>query len=440
VIQLVAFLLLCLAIAWLLRRKPILAVSLAILLWTLVPAIASHRVTGVSSGALASHPAAWLVLCIFLVQVLTNPWLVAYGLGRYPLTILITAVFVAGASLTSAITASGGPRLMMSQVVGPVLLWWLVVSAAHEDRRGLLVLRNVILASAALQCILALVQLRLGSIIFYQRDYQRLPWFDPDRFDRWMGTTDSPLVLSLMLSVAAGLAISVRSAPVRLGLLVIYLIGTLIVQARSGTAVVCLIIVYSLLRATMALWARLLTTAVLGVVAYLLLTSELVTGLAGRVGNDSGSLDARIRALRFVADTAGDYILTGRGLTASYDVARNAGLQTSLESSYLMYVVDVGLVLATLYFGLQLALLLRYGSHGYLRGATVAALVGVGLQHAFSAVAAVNLTGAIIWTALAIVVAGSVDGNRSPGQGASQRRHVIHGTEPVVFSAAKAGE
>ena len=251
-------------------------------------------------------------------------------------------------------------------------------------------IRNVVLGSAALQCVLALIQLRLGSIIFYQRDYARLPWFDPDRFNRWMGTTDSPLVLSLLLSVAAGLALSVRSARVRLGLLVLYLVGTIIVQARSGTAVVCLIIVYSLLRATMALWARLLTTAVLGMVAYLLLTSELVAGLAGRVGNDTGSLDARIRALRFMVDTAGDYLLVGRGLTASYDVARNAGLQTSLESSYLMYAVDVGFVLATLYFGLQVALILRYGWRGQLRGATVAATAGVGLQHVFSAVAGVQ--------------------------------------------------
>ena len=436
--QLAAWLLCSLTVAWLLRRRPILGVSLAIIIWSLVPAIASYRLTGVYFGILASHPATWLLVCIFLVQVLTNPRLMVEVLSRHPLTILIIVMFVAGAGLISAIMGSGGPRLLMSQVVGPFLLWWLVVAATRDDRRGLLVIRNVILGSAAFQCILAVVQLRLGSIIFYERDYTRLPWFDPDRFNRWMGTTDSPLVMSLLLSVAAGLAISVRSAVLRLGLLVLYLIGTIVVQSRSGTAVVCLIIVYSLLRATMALWARVLTTAAVGMVGYFLLTSNLITGIAGRVSNDTGSLEARIRALRFVMDTAGIYVFTGGGLTASYDVGRNAGLQTSLESSYLMYVVDVGFVLATLYFGLQIGLLLWYGLRGHIRGATVAALVGVALQHTFSAVAGVNLTGTIIWAALAIVVAGSVDRSSSPGRGTSQRISVIPGTEPAFFSSAKA--
>jgi hypothetical protein len=406
---LAAWLLISLLIAWFLRRRPIIAVSLAIFLWSLVPGVAGHLLTGVSVGYLAMPPATWLLLCIFVVQVLTNPRLVAAGLSRHPGVILIFVVFAAGAALTSVIMKSGGERLLMSQIVGPVLLWWLVVSAAKDDRRSLLIIRNAILLSAALQCVLALIQLRVGSIIFYQSDYARLPWFDPDRFDRWMGTADSPLGLSLLLSIAAGLAISVRAAGVRLGLLVLFLIGTIIVQGRGGTAVVCLIIIYSVLRANMALWARLLTTAALALVAYFLLTSDLISGLAGRLSNDTGSVDARILALRLMADIAGTYIFVGNGLTASYDVTRHAGLQSSLENSYLMYAVDVGFVLATLYFGLQFALLFRHGWRGLLPGATVAALAGVVLQHTFSAVASVNMSGTVIWTALAIVVAGSSD-------------------------------
>ena len=191
-----------------------------------------------------------------------------------------------------------------------------------------------------------------------------------------MGTTDSPLVFAALLCVAGGLSLSLRRSVVRVPLLVLFLVGTLIAQARAGTAVLCLILVYAVLRPTMALWARALTTVVLGGVAYLVLTSDWSPGSPGGSATTRGSVAARLRALRFIADTAGSYLGTGRGLTASYDVARNAGLQTSLESSFLMYVVDVGLILATLYFGLQVVLVLRYGRHGYLPGATVAALGG----------------------------------------------------------------
>ena len=93
----------------------------------------------------------------------------------------------------------------------------------------------------------------------------------------------------------------------------LFLVGTLIAQARAGTAVLCLILVYAVLRPTMALWARALTTVILGGAAYLALTFGLAAGLADRIANDSGSGAARLRALRFISDTAGHYIGTGRG-------------------------------------------------------------------------------------------------------------------------------
>lgn len=406
-IQLAAWLLVCLGAAWLLRRRPVLLAALAVAGWTLVPAIAGYRFTGVATGPLGSHPSTYLVLCGLLVQVLTNPRLVAAGLARHPLVAMVVTVFVLGAGGTSAVMSSGGSRLLLDQIVAPFVLWLLVVIGATDDPRRLVLLRNVILAAAAVQCVIAVVELRTGAMVFWGRDYARLPWFDPETYSRWMGTADSPLVFAVLLCVAAGLSLSLRWSLVRVPLLVLFLVGTLIAQARAGTAVLCLILVYAVLRPTMALWARTLTSVLFGGVAYLALTSGLVAGLADRIANDTGSAAARLYALRFVAETAGSYVGTGRGLTSSYDVARNAGLQTSLESSFLMYVVDVGLILATLYFGMQLVLLLRYGRHGYLKGATVAAGSGVVLQHVFSGVAGANLTGTLVWAALAIVVAGA---------------------------------
>jgi hypothetical protein len=436
VIQLAAWLLVCLAAAWLLRRRPVLLASLALAGWTLVPAIAGYRVTGVALGPLGAHPSTYLLLSALLLQVVTNPRAVAAAVARHPLVLLTVAVFVLGAAGTSAVTSSGGSRLLLDQIVGPFVLWLLVVIGATDDPRRLLGLRNVIVAAAVVQSVIAVAQLRADSILFYERDYARLPWFDPDTYARWMGTADSPLVFAVLLCVAAGLSLSLRSSVVRVPILLLFLVGTLIAQARAGTAVLCLILVYAVLRPTMALWARALTSVLFGGAAYVALTSGLVSGIAERIANDSGSGAARLRALQFVAETAGSYIGAGRGLTSSYDVARNAGLRTSLESSFLMYVVDVGLILATLYFGLQLVLLLRYGRHGYLRGATVAALAAVGLQHVFSAVAGANLTGALIWAALGIVVAGSVaqpaSGRRAQWAPATPRPEQVGSAAPAA--------
>jgi hypothetical protein len=69
-----------------------------------------------------------------------------------------------------------------------------------------------------------------------------------------------------------------------------------------------------------------------------------------------------------------------------------------------MYVIDTGFVLATLFFGAQLAIVGRYGFQRAVRGVTLAALVGTLLQHTFSAAAFANMTGTLIWSALGLVV------------------------------------
>ena len=168
----------------------------------------------------------------------------------------------------------------------------------------------------------------------------------------------------------------------------------------------CLIILYSVLRSRMPFWARALTTVAVTVAGFLLAASDLVSGLTSRLTNDTGSTDARLRAFQFVAENWTSYLATGGGLTSSYTIARDAGLQTSIESSYLMYVFDTGLILATAYFGAQFALLIRYGRQSAFLGVTLAAFVGTALQHTSSGVAGTNLSGSFIWATLALVVVG----------------------------------
>jgi hypothetical protein len=420
--QLAIWLVACAVAAWLLRGQVAYAVSVVILLWSAVPAVAGGQIIGLSNSGLAFHPASWLVLCVFVVQVVLNPVAIGSALARHYLLILSVGVFAAGALITSRLSGSGGTRLLMDQIIAPFLLWWLIVAAGYRSRRVLLIVRNAIILAMAIQAGLAITQLLLGRIIFYAKDYATLSWFKPETFDRWMGTTDSPLVLSLGACVAAALTVGLRRAVLRFGLLALFLVATIITQSRTGAAIVSLIIVYAIVRSQMALWARLVSSvATVGLGLYLA-GSSIISGLAARFSNDTGSANARVLAADFVFQRWNDFLVAGQGLTASYLVARNAGLETSLENSYLMYVIDTGFVLATLYFGAQVAVVARYGFQRAARGVTLAAAVGALLQHTFSAAAFANMTGTLIWAALGLVVVawtlppGRVPDRRSSGR------------------------
>ncbi len=405
-VQLAAWLVLCLAIAWLLRNRVAYAIAVAIVVWAAVPALGGHHLTGLSGSGIAFHPATWLVLLTFAVQLVTNPLAIARVLGRHYLVVLSVVVFIAGAFITSRFTASGGTRLLMDQIVAPFLLWLIVVAAGEGRREVLKVVRNAILLGVAFQSVMALLQLAFDDVLLYANDYAQLDWFTPEQFhQRWMGTADSPLVLSMAACVAAALALSVRLPVWRFTLVGLYASAAVITQSRTGVIVIGLVVVYAIIRSRMALWSRALASIAVAGIAFYLLGSTLVAGVAGRFANDTGSTNARVLAFRFVADHWTEFLLTGQGLISSYTIARNAGLETSLENSFLMYAIDTGFLLATLYFGTQVVIVARYGlAQLSVRGVTLAAGIGVLMQHSFSAVAFANQSGTLIWACLALVV------------------------------------
>lgn len=412
--QLAAWLLLCLAIAWFLQDRVPYAVAVVIFLWSAVPALGGHHVIGISNNGVAFHPATWLIVCIFVVQLVMNPVPIGAAMARHYLVVLIAVIFALGALITSRLTGSGGNRLLMDQIVGPFLLWWLIVAAGAKSRQMLVVVRGAILLAMAAQSILAIIQLALGQIIFYSSDYEKLVWFNPEVFNRWMGTADSPLVLSLGVCIAGALAVGLHRALLRFSFLGLFMVATVITQSRTGAAVMILIIVYAIVRSHMSLWARALASALVVGTGLYLAGSVIVEGLSARFANDTGSTDARVRALSYIFDHWSDFLFVGQGLISSYTVARNAGLETSLENSYLMYVIDTGVILATLWFGVQLGIVARYGAQ-VVRGLTLAAALGTLLQHTFSAAAFANMTGTLVWSTLGLlVVAWTLTPERQP--------------------------
>jgi hypothetical protein len=412
-----AWVALCALAGWLLRRRPIVIVAVAIVIWSLVPAVAAYRFTGLTvRSPIGFHPATWFALVALAIQLLTRPQALGRAVARHPFVGVALGMFVVGAALTSVLSDTGGSRLLADQIVVPAALALLVV--AHADAAGQLLLRNVLLGVAVAQSLLVFAQAAVGSILLYADDYATNYWFKPEKFTRWMGTTDSPLVLTVLLGVAAALALGVRSIVLRFGMLLMFGAAILITQSRVGGLVMGVILVLAIFRTRLSLIARVLTTGILGIAVYVVGTSPLAGGLLNRLQDDTGSSTARELAINYVFNNLSHYLFSGGGLTSSYEVARLAGLQTSIESSMLMYAIDVGVIIAVVYFGAQLIVMVRYGPDGWIPGVTLAGYVALVLVNASSALAFANLTGSLTWVVLALVMAGAAPSAAAQAVGA----------------------
>lgn len=405
--QLAAWLVVSTTIAVMLRRRPVVTVALALALWTLLPAVAVRRVVGSAAGPLAIHPSTWLVVVQFGICLVVDSRRLVVAGGQHVFLAVTSSMFVVGAVVASALNGRSGVRILADQIIGPLIAFLLVVAYSTVRTSEPRQLRAVIVSLGVAESLLVMVQSALGRTLLFEGDYAGLYWFRPERFDRWMGTTDHPLVLSLLISTAALLTIGLRaSAIVRGGLLVLLSLGMATTQSRVGVAIVGGALIYFVFSGRVNLATRIVCLAMAAVSARAVLSSELVTGVSSRLSNDTGSTAARRRAIGFFFDNIDSVAWAGHGLTSNYEIARAGGLQTSLESSFMMYAVDVGLPLAVLYFGAQLALVLRHSIGNQVAGAAPAALIGVLVPHTFSALGYSNMTGFLVWCLIGVAVVG----------------------------------
>lgn len=406
--QLGAWLVVAATVAVVLRQRPVATVALALALWTLLPAVAVRRVVGSASGPLAIHPSTWLVVMQFGVCMVVDSRRLVVAGSRHAFLGVTSSMFVVGAVVASVLNGRSGIRILVDQIVGPMIAFFLIVAYSTVRTSEPRLLRLVIVGLGVAESLLVILQSALGRTLVFENDYSRLYWFRPERFDRWMGTTDHPLVLSLLISTAAILVIGLRvSAVVRAGLLVLLSLGMATTQSRVGVAIVGCTLIYFVFSGRVNFATRIVCLAMAAVSARAVLSSDLVTGVSSRLSNDTGSTAARNRAFRFFVDNIDSVLWAGHGLTSNYEIARQGGLQTSLESSFMMYAFDVGLPLALLYFGTQLALVLRHALGNQVAGAAAAALVGVLVPHTFSALGYSNMTGFLVWSLIGVAVVGS---------------------------------
>lgn len=405
--QLAVWVALCAAAAFVFRDRLVVLLIVCLVLWAAVPGVASVMVTGIPRGnPLAFHFATWLILLTFAVQMLHNFHAMVAQLTRHVFVFLALSVFLIAAFLTSRTgSAGGGLVLFLSQMVGPVLLFWMTLVTLAERAERLALLRNWLLGIAAVQSVLAVIEWSLGGVLLYREYYATNYWFDEVNFPRWMGTLDHPLILSLLVCAVLPLLSGLRRVWVQLGLMLVLLAGLLATQSRTGLAVAVLGVVYVLVSSPMRPMTRFLALAVVFGAGAWVASSQLSAGVAQRLTEDGGSAGAREAALTFFYDNLPNFLFTGGGIGSASGVAERGGLTTSLESSFLIYAVDVGALFTTLYFGTQLALVVRSFGRSTCRGLWLAGLVVVIVPQTFNALNSQTFAGVLVWTVVAMCTA-----------------------------------
>ena len=418
--QLALWIAACAGVALLFRRRPVVPALLVLGLWFTVPAAGSYVLTGQPSGSGALHAATWLVLAAVTVQLIFRPRMLLDVAARHTVTTAVLCVVVIMAGLTTLLNTSGGGVMqLVDQVAVPALLFVLIVGGAAGDPRFVQRMRNGLLVLCAVVCLVALAQWQTGSVLFYEDGYAARYWFDPEG-TRWMGTLDQPLTLSMAACVIAPLTVSLRSTWLQMLLLALFGAGVLVSQSRVGVAVMAGVVVFVVLASRKPVILKVLMLAVFGGLASLALYASLAEGLLERLGNDNGSAAARGSAFTSFLASWPDYLLTGLGVNSSYRVAEEANLGTSLESSFLMYAVDLGLVFTLLYFGLMLGLVVRNLWDTFSGGLAVAGLLAVAIPMTYSGLATRSAAATLLWTVVALAVA---EGTR--------RRSLAHARQPV---------
>lgn len=369
-----------------------------------LPYIASDLVTGRPINLPSLHPSSWLAIAVFLVATIARPREVFRLVIRDPIPNFLIAVVLTIITATAVLRdGSSGLALLVNQIAVPYLLF---VWTQFEIRRDTSYARSLaiyLVTLGVLQSFLSLLQWSLGQTFFYSSQMAAYPWFASN--DRQLGTLDHPLTMSLLLSLCIPLTANVKRITLQVPAVVFLLIGILLSQSRTGLALAIVGLLGLVLRKRASTGTRVAGISVIGIGFFIFFQSSLAEGVYLRIEDDNGSSHARSLAIRFFFEDLDQYLFGGGGIGSSYATASSGGLATSLESAFLMYAFDLGLILTVVYFGLQAVLAFRRkAGQEALPGTKTAAFFALLIVQTYSSVATDSAAGVLVWVAVGLAV------------------------------------
>ncbi len=416
--QLIAWIIVSLSAAVALRHRPFPLLLSSLVLWCLLPGAAAHLVVGHPMSGMTLHPAAVLILAMFVVQVCVHPGQAgAVVAARFEMYAMLATACVVAAALGLMAHGLMSFGMALEQLCAPVAAFFLVGLCLKQNHGRVAVIHGVVVSLAAMEAALALAQFALASPVLFTSDYQSQPWFR-STFGRWMGTLDHPLVLGLLLAVAVPLLSGVRRTWALAPGLVLLLAGLVVTQSRVGLMLGSVSAVYLLASRRSKAGAATVALLLLGAGLYAQ-QAGYFEALAARVADDTGSAAARSYAWAYFLDHLADFSWLGAGMGSSYNTSDQAGLGTSFENSFVMYAIDLGLIPAVMYFGVMLACTIRAFRNRAEGGLPLAVAAAFIAPFTFSGLSSRSVASCLVWVVFAAAAygPGRISGQRRVGSG-----------------------
>ena len=412
------------------RQRPSVWISVGILAAVFLP-VAATRSWLFPIGPLGRiHPAAWIFLIGFVVTTLFSP-------VRATLPRVRTAIVVA-IGLWVALTFVVVYQHTGLNSIGAFVVYYLTpplaflaihAAVARADPQLWKKLVPVVLAAAALQSVLALLQFLAHTSLVYGQYYANYYWWN-DNLERSVGTLDSPLDLAAFLTMCIPLTAALRRTPVVYALAGLLALGVVVSGSRTGVVLAAVaIVVIVFVRSSNAVPA-IMVSVTLGLATAFLLVSPLATTLLSRFGSKGdASTGARSDALAVGLGLATNS-LDGYGPGYAFTYAR-AYLASSFENGYLATAIDLGLPVA-----LGLIVVQLWGAFS-VRGTPllyrVPGVLAVVWGFSYSSFVSTSAFGTLSWTFVALA---AIAGYRSlpvDGPVAEARpRRVAEASRPVA--------
>lgn len=378
-------------LALVLHRQPVALIAVALGLRVAIPSVAAVVMSGATTDG-QLQPASYFLGIAFLITLATRPQMYVAEFGRRFWFWFVLFFAFAAAAIVSVFQGPPVSNLVLLDTLGFGIILCLMTRATIGESPA--VGRRIALAViwiAAAESVLGIMQWITGSTLVWVQYMSRYYWWSPTA-TRVSGSVGAWLDLALLLAVAIPLTAVIRNLLLRLGTIALLLIALILSQSRAALVVAVICIIVQLFMSHMNVGARLFSIVAVAVGAWLITTSDIVTGLVSRFSGQEISAEARTLALDFALNNIWSRPWYGSGF-GSNGLTRDLGLISSFENGYLMYAWDIGVPFTLLLIGALFSPLL----FGLVRGTVV--------------------TGTWLSLAAAVVLVGLYSGIQTPGPG-----------------------
>lgn len=374
-------------------------------IFVLIPTSATALLTGRDygvSGPLSLLPMTIVVCAVAAVVICFFP-MVMLRL-RFPVPQTIAIVLVLASAMVETLARGGGSGMgqLLDTLVGPIILFLLIVASHRIDPRMGQSLRVFLITLGAFEAVLGIAQYILKRPIFFEGEYARQAWFQYFNVTafRSMGTFDHPLNYALFLLLGLCLTLSLSNRVLSAILTIVFIVAIAASASRSALlGAVYVMLMMTVTRRSSTRWVVFWVGLVAG---SLLVFSILGDVLASRLSDDAGSAATRRQAANLFVHILPRHVLLGSGLGSSQQASILGGLRTSFESPFFSLTIEIGLVMTVLLFSAMVSLAVSRGVSRAWSPENVGALTVLAVTMTYSSFGVKSAAGYLVWIALSL--------------------------------------